>query len=116
MSEQDKIQADQYRFGGYDLPMLQLDETGPAYYYIARPHPYYFNQPLYWIKSTGSPDITVQEASNYGSVGSVGAGPIENPSIQGVPADSPPEPFKTTATQSQQKSTIFPMADFVARG
>ena len=39
----------QYRFSGYNLPMLQLDSTGPQYIYI-HPHPYYYNQPAYWGK------------------------------------------------------------------
>lgn len=49
----------QYRFGGYQLPKIQLDETGPSYY-VVEPHPYYRNQPLYWQKgyrtSTTKPD------------------------------------------------------------
>jgi len=44
-------QAIQYRFSGYQLPMLQLDETGPAYIFLAEPHPYYRNQPAYWQKN-----------------------------------------------------------------
>lgn len=39
----------QYRFSGYQLPMVQLDSTGPAYY-VTQPHPYYYNQPTYWQK------------------------------------------------------------------
>lgn len=49
----DKTVADQYRFSGYNLPMLQLDSTGPAYYFIPRPHPYYSNQPAYYQKREG---------------------------------------------------------------
>ena len=45
---------DQYRFSGYNLPMLQLDSTGDAYYYIPRPHPYYDHQPTYYQKPRGS--------------------------------------------------------------
>ena len=30
--------------------MLQLDETGDAYYYIIGTHPYYHAQPTYWTK------------------------------------------------------------------
>lgn len=36
-----------YRFSGYQLPMIQLDETGPAYV-ILGPHPYYYDQPEEW--------------------------------------------------------------------
>lgn len=45
---------DQYRFSGYNLPMLQLDSTGDAYYYIPTPHPYYTHQPAYYQKPAGS--------------------------------------------------------------
>lgn len=45
-----EIAAAQYRFSGYNLPMEQLDETGPAYYVIPEPHPYYSNQPVEWQK------------------------------------------------------------------
>lgn len=45
--------SDQYRFSGYNLPMLQLDETGAAYYYIPQPHPYYTSQPYYYQKDPG---------------------------------------------------------------
>jgi hypothetical protein len=43
------IAALQYRFSGYQLPKIQFDETGPAYY-VVQPHPYYSNQPLDWQK------------------------------------------------------------------
>jgi len=42
---------DQYRFSGYQLDMLILDETGPAYAYV-HPHPYYYNQPKYWEQNS----------------------------------------------------------------
>lgn len=45
--------SNQYRFSGYNLPMLQLDSTGPSYYYIPTPHPYYINQPSYYQKPMG---------------------------------------------------------------
>jgi len=37
------------RFQGYQLPKIQLDSTGPAYYYV-HPHPYYYNQPECWAQ------------------------------------------------------------------
>ena len=37
----------QYRFSGYQLPMIQLDATGPQYVQLGV-HPYYINQPEYW--------------------------------------------------------------------
>jgi len=43
------VEQDQYRFSGYQLPKIQLDETGPAYYVVGV-HPYYQNQPAYWQK------------------------------------------------------------------
>ena len=42
-----------YRFSGYNLPMLQLDSTGPSYYHIPTPHPYYQHQPAYYQKPMG---------------------------------------------------------------
>lgn len=39
----------QYRFSGYQMPKIKLDETGDAYI-VLEPHPYYYNQPLYWQK------------------------------------------------------------------
>lgn len=38
-----------YRFSGYNLPLIELDETGPAYAVLGT-HPYYTNQPVYWHK------------------------------------------------------------------
>jgi len=46
MTEQE-IESLKYRFSGYQLPLIQLDATGPAYVQIDV-HPYYKNQPLYW--------------------------------------------------------------------
>ena len=48
MTEQE-IEALQYRFSGYQLPLIQLDSTGPAYAVLS-PHPYYRNQPTFWQK------------------------------------------------------------------
>ena len=48
-SDQKKQDAIRYRFSGYQLPKLQLDETGPSYY-VMEPHPYFRNQPEYWQK------------------------------------------------------------------
>lgn len=47
MTDQAQITADQYRFAGYKLDLIILDETGPSYA-VAKPHPYYYNQPTYW--------------------------------------------------------------------
>jgi len=49
---QEEIDAAQYQFSGYQLPMIQLDGTGPAYY-VVEPHPYYRNQPLCYQKGFG---------------------------------------------------------------
>ena len=48
MNEEEK-NAILYRFEGYQLPKIQLDETGDAYV-VLHPHPYYYNQPKYWEK------------------------------------------------------------------
>jgi len=39
----------QYRFSGYQLPKVSLDETGPSNY-VVKPHPYFYNQPDEWTK------------------------------------------------------------------
>ena len=58
----------QYRFSGYNLPMIQLDETGNSYIYIAEPHPYYINQPEYWQKpyygNPGNHGLSVEVQTN----------------------------------------------------
>jgi len=48
--EEKKIEQDQYRFSGNQLPMVQLDETGPAYV-VVEPHPDYRKpSPLWWAR------------------------------------------------------------------
>jgi hypothetical protein len=42
-----KDEKNRYRFSGYQLPKIQLDETGKTYYKVGV-HPYYKYQPLYW--------------------------------------------------------------------
>jgi len=44
---EEEIQSLQYRFSGYQLPKIQLDETGDSYV-VLNPHPYYYGQPEYW--------------------------------------------------------------------
>lgn len=67
-----------YRFSGYQLPLEQFDETGPAYAVIKDVHPYFKNQPLYWSKPAygGVPsnqgivagqDIRMDSTGNTGS-------------------------------------------------
>lgn len=48
MTEEEKAKY-QNQFSGYQLPLIQLDATGPAYIKL-EPHPYYTNQPAYWKK------------------------------------------------------------------
>lgn len=48
-SEEEKVLADQYRFSGYQLPMIQLDETGPQYVKLP-PHPYFSKPQPEWQK------------------------------------------------------------------
>ena len=38
-----------YRFSGYHMPKIQLDSTGPGFA-VPGIHPYYFNQPTFWLK------------------------------------------------------------------
>jgi len=37
---------DHYRFSGYQLPYIRLDDK----YVVGTVHPYYINQPTYWQK------------------------------------------------------------------
>jgi len=48
MTPEEKLSL-QYRFGGYQMPKIQLDESGDSYI-LLDPHPYYYNQPAYWQK------------------------------------------------------------------
>ena len=52
MTEEEKKEYDKYRFSGYEPPLIKIDETGPSVW-LALPHPYYRNQPLYWTKGIG---------------------------------------------------------------
>ena len=52
-----------YRFSGYQLPMIQLDETGAQYISIPV-HPYYYNQPEFWATRP----ITYDHFSGEGKV------------------------------------------------
>jgi hypothetical protein len=85
-SYDEEAEAINYRFSGYQLPKIILDETGPAYVQID-PHPYYRNQPAYWQKNAfrGSTlgtteiiggDIKIEKSgntypSNEGSIGPI---------------------------------------------
>jgi hypothetical protein len=37
-----------YRFSGYQPPLIQLDGTGPGFWLSIGTHPYYHNQPPVW--------------------------------------------------------------------
>jgi len=56
---EEEVAAIQYRFSGYNLPMIQLDETGPSYIQLGTTHPYYRDQPEYWATKALShgPDL-----------------------------------------------------------
>lgn len=45
----EQLEALKDRFSGYQLPMIQLDSTGPQYVLLG-PHPYFSNQPSSWTK------------------------------------------------------------------
>ena len=105
---------DQYRFSGYQLPKVSLDETGPSYYVVA-PHPYFYNQPEEWTKPAyqyghpigDNPYIIASEASNGPSV---------------TPDDFKPVPFanqiNNTVTENQtiqgkeNTTNLFNMSNF----
>ena len=42
-------EAWQYRFSGFNFPMIQLDSTGPSFIQTGV-HPYFYDQPVYWAK------------------------------------------------------------------
>jgi len=62
----------QYRFSGYQLPKLILDETGPAYV-ILGVHPYYINQPAYWQKPAYQDTMIVGGNVQIDASGNTGA-------------------------------------------
>jgi hypothetical protein len=71
MTEENK-QANQYRFSGYQLPMLQLDSTGANYIQISRVlrFPEYARPPLSWSRpiyreETGM-DVATQRRAIHG--------------------------------------------------
>jgi len=66
MNEKDKLKYNR-RFSGYQLPKIQLDETGHSYYYIIGVHPYYTTQPMYWQQpyySTSTPALGNSRSSS----------------------------------------------------
>jgi len=76
LSEEGKnIIKNKYRFQGYQLPKIQLDETGPSYYDVS-PHPYFYNQPRYWQQA-------VFQGSSYGGMDT------DNPDIPTTADTSP---------------------------
>lgn len=83
MTEQE-IEALKYRFSGYNLPLIQLDETGPAYVTL-NVHPYYKNQPLYWQHNAykGNTLGTTEVVGGSGS-SSVSSSSQESPSNGGA--------------------------------
>ena len=69
---EEQIEAFKYRFSGYQLPMLQLDSTGPSYIYIPAElsHPYYSGQPRSFAKPAYKEDTSLtsseKRAALYG--------------------------------------------------
>jgi hypothetical protein len=64
-----------YRFSGYQLNKLSLDETGHTYYILPSfIHPYYLNQPKYWE----TPVFRGGLGTTYGSGGSLSGGENES--------------------------------------
>ncbi len=49
MTNDEKLNL-QYRFSGYQPPLVQLDATGAAYWVNLWVHPYYVNQPESWSR------------------------------------------------------------------
>lgn len=74
--EEKRLEKNRYRFQGYQLPKIQLDETGATYYKVS-PHPYLYNQPEYWQQP-------VYNGSPYGGVNDL----VDTDT--GTTADNPP--------------------------
>ena len=49
-SEEEINAAIRYRFSGFQFPLIQLDETGPAYIWLKAPPGFLHPQPEYWAK------------------------------------------------------------------
>ena len=82
MTDKEKA-ALSYRFSGYQLPKIQLDETGHTYYYIVGVHPYYTTQPMYWQKPYYS--------TSTATIGDNGAySPRSGSELSGIKSDSLP--------------------------
>jgi len=45
---EEKQEQDRYRFSGYQLPLVQLDDSGKSYV-VTPVHQYYIDQPEYWV-------------------------------------------------------------------
>lgn len=73
-SEKD-LQNARYRFRGYVLPKVQLDETGSTYYVVA-PHPYLYNQLQYWQSAAISGHPGGYENASHASPVPGGAGSL----------------------------------------
>ena len=59
MLNNSNVSAAQYQFSGFTIPMLQLDETGPAYYCVKAGIDS-SEQPAYYLKTDGlSGDVGV---------------------------------------------------------
>lgn len=87
-SEGKIVQANQYRFAGYQLPKIQLDETGPSFYQV-QPHPYYSTQPAYWEKPAFSGFMPLKS-------GIIGGESHIQPSGAIYPDGPPPQATETT--------------------
>jgi len=63
--EEKEIQKNRDRFKGYQLPKIQLDETGPTYYDVGV-HPYFYNQPRFWQQEVfyGHPNGSIDIVDN----------------------------------------------------
>ena len=81
--EKDKIRNKE-RFSGYQLPKIQLDETGSTYYDVS-PHPYFYNQPAYWTPAvfSGHPN-SGSESLNNDIPTTADTAPVINRSIEGI--------------------------------
>lgn len=106
----------QYRFSGYQLPKISLDESGPSYYVVA-PHPYFSNQPEMWTKPAyqnghvigDNPAVIAAQVNNGNPINPNDFKP--KPFTDQIP--NPVNPFsKTNQTNQEITANLFRMSNF----
>jgi len=112
LSEEEKnIIKNRYRFQGYQLPKIQLDETGPSYYDVS-PHPYFYNQPRFWEQAVfgGSPYVDFY-TGNEPVITATDNPPVIDTSERGLSEEQPrsvtPELEPEPPLQKNKSSSLY---------